>query len=174
MIDGPPPRWRGDALDRALQIGGAAAIESNDMATAAHLLTLAAERSPNDAVVLNNLAFALAEAPSTAERALEVATRATTIAPDNPNFWDTRGTCADRAGRSADAHASYREALRLYATRPAYDPAGRAGTALRLADSLKLAGQPQAARQVAAEVSKFSPAPPAADLDRAARLAAEE
>jgi Tfp pilus assembly protein PilF len=69
------------------------------------------EQRPQDADMLNNLAWTLADAEIDAAEAFELARRAAALVPDDPAILDTLGWAAVRAGRPADAIAPLQRAL---------------------------------------------------------------
>ncbi len=115
---------------------------------------------PNSVVGLNNLALSLAQTqPPNLERALELASRAHTIAPQNPSVLDTYGEILLLADRPKEAINKLELAIR-------YDNA-RIGTRKKLVNAYQAAGLDDMAKaqsvvieQIAsANASQESPAP---------------
>jgi tetratricopeptide (TPR) repeat protein len=93
----------------------------------------ALQGDPNSVVGLNNLALSLAQMqPPNLDRALELASRAHTIAPQNPSVLDTYGEILLLAGRPKDAVNKLELAIR-------YDGA-RIGTRKKLVNAYQAAG----------------------------------
>lgn len=97
----------------AAAMTGAAHEQLKQLPEAEAMYRLALKKNPDQAPVLNNLAYLLASAPAPSDEALELATRAVTLAPGVPNFLDTKAVCLEKLGRFADAEQAYREALKF-------------------------------------------------------------
>lgn len=74
---------------------------------------LAVQLTPEDATLLNNIAFVLADKLDRPADALPYIERAARLAPQNPNFLDTLGYVHYRNNDLARAETALREALRL-------------------------------------------------------------
>ncbi len=70
------------------------------------------ELAPNNAVVLNNLAYALAVRKNAVEEALPLAEKASSMAKDNPNIMDTLGWIYHLAGQNENAARVLEEAAK--------------------------------------------------------------
>lgn len=95
-------------------------------------------RRPEDAVVLNNLAWALCEGLRRPDEALPLADALVRRAGSDPEALDTRGVVHTRLGRAADALKDLEEAVRLAPT-----PLNQ----FHLARAYRLAGRPDDARK---------------------------
>jgi arylsulfatase A-like enzyme/tetratricopeptide (TPR) repeat protein len=105
-------------------------------------------RRPEDAEILNNLAWILVDASIDAEESLELARRAAAIAPDDPAILDTLGWAAVRAGLASDAIDPLRKALAATG-----DPTVRA----HLAFALAATGEREEARAMLREAARRDP-----------------
>jgi Flp pilus assembly protein TadD len=81
-------------------------------------LELASQLAPKTPLVLNNLAWVLAQRePPELERAFELAQRAKQLS-DHPEIAHTLGTILARSGRYVEAIAEFETVLRLVPERP--------------------------------------------------------
>ncbi len=78
----------------------------------------ALEISPDNAIVLNNLAYSLAERNTSLEQALKYAEKAVSIEGDNPSFLDTLGWIYFKMGNTKQAEAWIKKAIAGGATSP--------------------------------------------------------
>jgi hypothetical protein len=89
--------------------------------------------------------------------------------PGVAGYWDTRAVCAAASGDAADAEASWRRALDLYAADTAAPASARSAAALRFANFLTAQKRADDARGVArAALAWASGTPSAAELGRLA------
>lgn len=111
----------------------------------------ALQGDPNSVVGLNNLALSLAQMqPPNLDRALELASRAHTIAPQNPSVLDTYGEILLLAGRPKDAVNKLELAIR-------YDGA-RVGTRKKLVNAYQAAGLDDMAKAQSAVIEQIASA----------------
>ena len=111
----------------------------------------ALQGDPNSVVGLNNLALSLARMqPPNLDRALELASRAHTIAPQNPSVLDTYGEILLLAGRPKDAVNKLELAIR-------YDGA-RIGTRKKLVNAYQAAGLDDMAKAQSAVIEQIASA----------------
>lgn len=78
------------------------------------------ERFPRSAMHCNNLAWMNARSNRNLDEAVELAKRATTLRPDEDNYWDTLGEVLFRLGRRDEAIAAAERAVALNPTYPNY------------------------------------------------------
>ncbi|MCE9634532.1 MAG: tetratricopeptide repeat protein [Planctomycetes bacterium] len=152
---------------------GVSAYSVGDLAAALREFERCVELAPGNTDYLNDLACVLAKTPGNGAAALRFAIRAVKLRPRLASLWDTRAIAADAAGDAGDADRSRRTCLTLHAAAPFRDPDGRARTAIALAGSLAARGLFDDARQIAADVATWTPAPSAALLKEAASLASK-
>jgi putative PEP-CTERM system TPR-repeat lipoprotein len=122
-----------------------AANAANDFKNAAHQYRKLLEADPNDAVVLNNLAWA--EAQMKDPKALEHAEKANKLAPNQPVILDTLGMLLVESGDSA-------RGVQMLQKASAMAPRS-ASIRLNLAKALIKVGQKDAARKELDELAKL-------------------
>ena len=116
-----------DALHEALANGtapgtvhlvlGTQALQQGDLERAQTHLELASERTPDMPIVLNNLAWALAQRdPPELERAAQLAQAAKKLS-DHPEICDTLGTILARQGKYQAAITEFETVIRAYPDR---------------------------------------------------------
>jgi putative PEP-CTERM system TPR-repeat lipoprotein len=140
----------------ALSLAARRASAGKDYATAARHLEAILKLQPRNPVVLNDLAWAQAQARN--PRALETATKAARLAPDNPVVLDTLAEAQALSGRRSEAKASLRRALAL-------EPR-TAVARLHLAELLAADGKKKDAAELLRDLDERS-----LDKESAARLA---
>lgn len=127
---------------------GSALFELNDCTGAHEAYSRALEISPDQALVLNNLAYLEATCGSNPAKAIELASQALLLRPGQPEFLDTLGYAYFKAGDLAEAQASLLRALRA---------APEAGTWLRLATTQMAAGAKMEAKRSIANARIWNP-----------------
>ncbi|MDP1653108.1 MAG: PEP-CTERM system TPR-repeat protein PrsT [Rhodocyclaceae bacterium] len=100
----------------ALSLATRRASAKQDYATAARYLETIVKLNPNNPIVLNDLAWAYAQARNPA--ALTTAKKAIALAPENPQVLDTLAEAQALAGQKRDAIASLRLAKALAPDNP--------------------------------------------------------
>jgi len=156
---------------RARFVMGVAALRSGRPGEAARLFSSCTAIDPGDRLSMNNLVLALGRSPDGRPKARSIATQLTTLAPRDPNAWDTRAELAAADGDAAEAESSWRKALELYAAAPPRDADPRHVVAIRLAEFLVRAGRTDDARVLARSVADGAKS--AALVERAKRLLGE-
>ena len=122
-----------------------AATRTGDYATAAQYYTKLLNSQPNNAIVLNNLAWVGAQLKD--PRALGYAEKANKLAPNQPAFMDTLGLLLTESGETTRALEVLQQATAL---------APQAGTIrLNFAKTLIKAGKKDAAKKELAELIKL-------------------
>jgi putative PEP-CTERM system TPR-repeat lipoprotein len=140
-------KWLADhAADRAFRAHIAQfAIAQRDYKTAAQHYRTLLEAKPDDAMVLNNLAYV--ESKLKDPKAVEHARKAHQLAPKHPGIMDTLGLILLEQGDTAGALDLLRKASAM--------APGAPGIRLNLAKALIKAGQKDAARRELEELSKL-------------------
>ena len=102
------------------------------------------ERHPNDARVLNDLAWVLQEHDQRYAEALDLANRGLRLTPDDLHLLDTRGTILlNMPDKLADARTDFQELVRLSST----DPRQRAKALLQLGRTCARLSDPTEAKR---------------------------
>lgn len=164
---------RAEALRRLEEAAAAAPGAAQPLATLAAVYYEAGERrkaielyrkaltlDPENAVLQNNLAYALAEEDADLPQALELARRVTQRFPDQPQFLDTLGYVYLRQGQTQAAIQAFRALVAREPKTP--------GFRIHLAMALLEAGDRAAARTELEQALKLDPSP--AERDRAEAL----
>ncbi|UDL03313.1 tetratricopeptide repeat protein [Marinobacter sp. CA1] len=110
-VDELTQTWAGQApgnLQAQMKRANYLMQQGNDAAAARHYQEVL-DRQPNNILALNNLAWLLRE--SSPARALELAQRASELAPDNPAVLDTYGWVLHLQGKHQEAMAAIEKAL---------------------------------------------------------------
>ncbi len=103
------PRWRVGYFE----FRGYYLLEKGRDQAAAEALSTALERRGTDPVLLNAVAYALAEAGTDLDWAQSLVLQALALEPDNPDYLDTRGWIACRSGRARAGLRDIRRASKL-------------------------------------------------------------
>jgi len=109
---------RHPADDRLLFERGAALERAGRRGEAEHVLALAIERNPENAMALNYLGYMLADSGRRLKDSLAFVERALALDPDNPAYLDSLGWALFKMERYAPAEEKLRAALRYDATDP--------------------------------------------------------
>lgn len=176
IVDELTASWQQDTPvsdeDRAAEsevrfVRGVLAMLRQYWAAAVTDLSRCRELDPSNETVRNNLAFALAHTSDGALRGHEIAVALTEEAQRNPDYWDTRGVAAERAGRVDDAETSFRAALELFKARGPKALAARAETHLRLVRLLRRVKRyDESADEARKLISEAPDTPSAAEAER--------
>jgi tetratricopeptide (TPR) repeat protein len=104
-------------VDLGCVLGGDALVGRREWKKAIAAYSVTIEGNPNDALAHNNLAWLLATCPEATfrdpVRAVELAKKATALAPQQGIFWNTLGTARYRAGNWKDAIGALEKSLKL-------------------------------------------------------------